>query len=90
MYVNASLLRELRMIYQHATTLFGGRTPAASFGAPQQTGLVCTFCYLKKRRNRKPAIVMINGQGVCDEHAHFAKNEHILSLLRVAEKHAQS
>ena len=68
MYVNAALIRELRMVYQHLTMALGGRTPASRF-TPQPATLLCSHCFLLKRRKPKVAVINFNGHSLCEEHA---------------------
>jgi hypothetical protein len=84
LYVNASLIHEIRMLIRHffearEAEAFWSRNKKAA--APQ---LKCAFCYLLKRPRQKDAVVVINGQSVCDEHAYYVKDDQLLKLLRIA------
>lgn len=62
MYVNASLIRELRMLAQHAFQ----RSP----GTPRQTTstLVCAKCIRARKVIPRKAITIASGDAVCKEH----------------------
>jgi hypothetical protein len=68
-YINASLIRELRMMYQHAhTALSGGSGPRGRTAKPM-TSLLCLPC-LRRHKNRA-AIAVYDGETVCRDHLHI-------------------
>ena len=85
MYVNASLIRELRMMYQHAQSAFGGRTPVAptQFARTQQTVTTPVKCCFCVDISKKPltASTIIDGFAVCVNHSRFVKDEHYNAIL---------
>lgn len=70
--VNASLLREVRMIFQHffssreSQAFWNSRKPAAPKSSPP---LQCVGCIRERRSVVKNAIAVSQGNSVCEEHA---------------------
>lgn len=64
--VNASLIREVRMI---ATRFFETRpsTPRLR-SVPTLPSLLCNLCLHELRNKPKDAVTIVNGQAVCMEH----------------------
>lgn len=49
----------------------------------ERPGLLCAFC-LFTREHGEPAVTVLNGQAVCDEHNGYAQGgEHAHALIRV-------
>lgn len=51
--------------------------------------LYCTFCMYVRKEENKPAITIVNGQAVCEDHAYYVQGgEHgrILAVIRLDEK----
>lgn len=61
MYINASLIREIRMAYQH---LFG-RSPGM---ATSYSTLKCSFCLRNEKKKPQDAITVRNGNALCATH----------------------
>lgn len=82
--VNASLIREGRMIFQQLQQMFGGsgkvdnyyamRAAEAQAKAQQKTpALVCVFCF-RLRSKPMDAVTIANGQAVCGDHMFYVQS----------------
>lgn len=80
MYINASLIREARMIYQH---LFGrppgqSKAQSASMHFP---ALKCGFCIVVRKKRPEDALTIVNGQAVCHDHMYHAQGGEFTTIL---------
>lgn len=66
MYVNASLLHELRMVITHATKLIR-RTRGSNAAASGQV-LLCVNCLKLRDFKPTPAVTITRGNAVCLSH----------------------
>lgn len=91
--VNASLIRELRMIAQdffytqrsNKNSIFNPKRQAAS--QPTAT-LKCSFCLNVRKNKPQDAVTVINGHAACDDHLYYVQGgEHgrILTLIKKDE-----
>lgn len=92
MYINASLIREARMIYQN---IFG-RAPAgpkAKSASLHFPTLKCGFCITVRKRKPEDAITVVNGQACCHDHMYYAQGgdfNDILARVKRDETRAKS
>lgn len=77
MYINASLIREARMIYQN---IFG-RGPAGNVRSESMPTLKCAFCIVIRKRKPENAITTVNGQAVCHDHMHYVQDIQFNNIL---------
>lgn len=83
--INASLLREARMIYQHLFRKSPGSIPFQQ----QESSLSCAFCIQVRRGKPEKAITIMNGQAVCRAHSNYVKTgefERLLTVVKMNEK----
>lgn len=71
--INASLMRELRMVFKtfmaHRTT---DRYNANAYSKPQVISLTCALCLKSEKKMPEPAITVMNGNAVCHLHMSVA------------------
>lgn len=68
--INAALIRELRMMYQHGQVLFG-RNQAPRLRArlrAESDNWKCAVCLRSRKPIPKDAVTIANGQAVCRDH----------------------
>ena len=64
MYVNASLIHELRMLAQHVFR----REPNSIFRSRETSALLCVGCIRMKKLIPNKAVAIAGGNSVCREH----------------------
>lgn len=79
-YINASLIREARMIYQN---LFGGRAPGpqAKSATMHFPTLKCGFCIVVRKKRPEDAITVVNGHACCHDHMYYAQGGDFNTVL---------
>lgn len=50
---------------------------------PDDMDLKCVFCYFVRRDNPQPAITVMNGQAVCDDHTYYVQGGEFTRILRL-------
>lgn len=83
-YINASLIREARMIYQN---IFGRAPgPRGQSAAMHTSTLKCSFCINVRKKRPDDAITVINGQAACHDHMYYAQSGEYSRILEVIRK----
>lgn len=50
---------------------------------PDDMDLKCVFCYFVRREHPEPAITVMNGQAVCDDHTYYVQGGEFTRILRL-------
>jgi hypothetical protein len=95
-HVNASLIREGRMIFQQLSGIFGTANSrptnfndvmvaeaAAKAAKKAQPSLYCAFCLHVRKTNPDPAMTVINGHAVCSDHSYYVQGEKFNRILEI-------
>lgn len=79
MYINASLIREARMIYQNVFGRAPGPQPKSA--AMHFPTVKCGFCIIVRKKRPEDALTIVNGHACCHDHMYYAQGGDFNSVL---------